>query len=853
MLNMMKRVSEPSVSYADKLMFMTSLGLNHGIGSDNIAPIADNICTLIASDSTRYIGLQALEIALRENSDIYCKARWNIILYETLKDSGANILKEQACKILCMTMPFMANDITGSSNDLQGFFKDLFPFLLEKIDENVEWADGATKCVHTCLKTFPQALVRYQDQLLGIILNQISSSVSSKLFEVIADCFSELPNCKRDNDPNSFQDRWKNQYMKTLKTIQVLMSSFNIPNDGSDEIREVQSEEYIFMEEDDDDNMFTAYMKQVRRFINLCKCLAKMLSTHSKITVSYPARLTLECLLPLYTLPEKIKITRPEHELFFSYVAQMQIAALAVVESVILSCNTVHNTLLLRSLIVCALRSSKSVISTEVVSHLRFAVWKLLGIWLTSQGIQVSSEIVQRSEIIDELLKDISVELKETSQASSSVASHHKSKKNVSSSVGNKSFYKKKNQQLVCKEALKSLESLMITGAPYMSKEKNQEISTKIMQICHKLRFSDSSFPSPYDDERCRKRLYSALLALVVTSKPSDVQSLQGAVLIYRNASKDPSFKVRNIVNKSVAVCRLSLHPKRPPPAVCSDEKQRQSNISNQMFKYSEWASEDYIPNIQIETVSEAPENIEAKIEDHFHNEIEIQSEEYMEVEQHYPEQTVESQCNGEEIIRSRSSSQCQDEVESEDEDEEEDEERSYGDEEMNQEVQQENVYPVNSRKLQSLNPVHISPIQNADEPEYQELRPTEKTESNVVAADSDNKNMQLNGKPCTVPDEEVPSSSTQPTIANENGIYNLDEDDLEDEEDDEDEEEENASFPAEKKVEYYDPPLKKQKMDIAEVKEDVQNEEREQNSRSPTLAEMKADFCCTEVEDVKS
>lgn len=263
--------------------------------------------------------------------------------------------------------------------------------------------------------------------------------------------------------------------------------------------------------------------------------------------------------------------------------------------------------------------------------------------------------------------------------------------------------------------------------------------------------------------------------------------------------------QVRKLSNKVPVMYRLQFYPKRPLP-LCSDNKQRQPNISNEVLRYSEWSSPEYVQNIKIETVSETPENVNINVEQSFQNENEIE----MEIDTHYHEQVIENQCNGEDLLEIQTSSQCQDDIESDEEEEEEEEERSYGDEEINQEEHLQEMYIPTSRKSPLPVQINAETVQSITEPEYEELTPCIKSEENAL--NTSNKDKCVNGEDNVQHDEEVPSSSTQ--VTNENGIFGADDDDL-DEENDDEEEEENETFPAEKKAESYDPPPKKQKVEV--------------------------------------
>lgn len=257
---------------------------------------------------------------------------------------------------------------------------------------------------------------------------------------------------------------------------------------------------------------------------------------------------------------------------------------------------------------------------------------------------------------------------------------------------------------------------------------------------------------------------------------------------------------------------RLQFYPKRPLP-LCSDNKQRQPNISNEVLRYSQWSSPEYVQNLKIETVSETPENVNINVEQSFQNEneIEVHSEEFMEVE-HYNDQIIENQCNGEDLLEIQASSQSQDDIESDEEEEEEEEERSYGDEETNQEEHLQEMYIPASRKSPLPVQINAETVQSITEPEYEELTPCIKSEENSL--NTSNKEKCVNGEDNVI-HEEVPSSSTQ--VTNENGIFGVEDDDL-DEENDDEEEEESETFPAEKKAESYDPPPKRQKVEVKSI-----------------------------------
>ena len=236
------------------------------------------------------------------------------------------------------------------------------------------------------------------------------------------------------------------------------------------------------------------------------------------------------------------------------------------------------------------------------------------------------------------------------------------------------------------------------------------------------------------------------------------------------------------------------------------------------MLKYPEWSSQEYVPNIKIDSVSaETPENVNSKAEQSFQSEseVEVHSEEYMEVETNYAEQVVENQCNGEDMLENQGSSQCQDDVESDDDDdeeEEEEEERSYGDEEIAQEEPMQEMYIPTSRKEQISPPlvqINSETVQSITEPEYEELAPCVKAEENDLS--SSNKDNCVNGTNKVIHDEEVPSSSAQ--LTNANGVFGTDDD--ADEENVEEEEEENETYSADKRIESYAPPAKKLKIEV--------------------------------------
>lgn len=408
---------------------------------------------------------------------------------------------------------------------------------------------------------------------------------------------------------------------------------------------------------------------------------------------------------------------------------------------------------------------------------------------------------------------------------------------------GQKNFVNK-SQQAVCREALKALECILYSGAGFISKNLFQEIFSKIVQIAFAVS-SSGEYPYPYDDDICRKRLYSVLLAVVVVPRIDQREPIQCASGFFRRALQDPSTKVVRFIHKAMATCRLYLHPRKPVPVIKDVEEQQIK--PNAVIRFSEWSSEDYVPNLPpVENVSNVSENINPRVAQTFRNpnEGEMPSDEYMQIDAHYSDQAAENQCNGEELLEIQNSSQCQDDVDSSDEDEEEEEDHSE-DEELIRNVEYaemqsaENLYIPGTSK--ALNPVRTTESSEQNVGEEYELRPSKSDESN--------KNMHLNGvRSNLVPEEQIPSASAQ-NVANENGVYD-DEDEVEEEEGEEDEEEEIVGYPAEKRgPDCFETRAKKQK--IEEVNEKPQ-EERE-GSRSPTLGEMKADFCCNELDTVKS
>lgn len=52
---------------------------------------------------------------------------------------------------------------------------------------------------------------------------------SMYIFQIIADCFCELPLIAREMNKSAYQERWQNQYYKLLKTLQSLILYFRVP------------------------------------------------------------------------------------------------------------------------------------------------------------------------------------------------------------------------------------------------------------------------------------------------------------------------------------------------------------------------------------------------------------------------------------------------------------------------------------------------------------------------------------------------------------------------------------------------------------------------------------------------
>lgn len=74
-----------------------------------------------------------------------------------------------------------------------------------------------------------------------------------------------------------------------------------------------------------------------------------------------------------------------------------------------------------------------------------------------------------------------------------------------------------------------------------------QEIYTKVVSATRTIP-PQVVPPFPYDDERCRKNLYSVLLAIAVTSKFDERDMYVYTLSILDNALRDPSSKVSVVV-----------------------------------------------------------------------------------------------------------------------------------------------------------------------------------------------------------------------------------------------------------------------------------------------------------------
>lgn len=863
MLSLSERALGSSSSNQDNVTFLTSVAYLQPLRQDNCSAFVKETQDVMASSSTRLQGLNMLELALRQNFDIYDKAKWSDVLIEFLKEPISTDCKEKVCSIFNVIIDYWAKDPVGNKENMMKLHLSLCPLLIDIANGNFEWKESAFQCLVAIVKGFPSTLVKHEESIQKLIVKQ-TNSVSSKSFEAFAECYSYLPAVQRTSSPEYYKDSWICQYKFTLNTMNALLNNIltYISEDEKVQIPNSEYYEYDFKPKDDFENRMIA----VRQFINFSRCLATLLSTKSKHPVQVPIQQTLDCIGRLFAI-EKIaglSATSMENQILLSSLCQLQIAALALLEPILTNFgnHVVPFTGFICDLLKLALRASHLPnISRKPISQIRHVVWKLLKVWLGSQSAKGAAfKIIEQATIIKELLHDISIQEKPPEMPVPQPQG--KSKKNAVVVDVSNNNYVNENWYVLCKEALKALKRILYGGGCFLDKKMFQEILSKVVVIAYAIHPS-ADIPFPYTNEACRKNLYDVLLALTVIAKPSQIDTLQHTIVIFENAKQDSSNKVTSVCCKAAATCRFALHPKKPP---IRDTEGNQNLVpaTSLVGRFAEFSRDDiYIENLPPveEDVPEEPDQVDQA----YPSDNEMPAEDYAQADDNYSEHEDDNQCNGEEVLEIQNASQSQeDEEESEEEgdaDEYEDEERSF-DEEMNEEVdlQPDHMYIPNTGELQELNPAIIAPENEHSvnlQPEYEELRPSENKVQDNALGTIISKSMHMNGVHNSVPDEAIASVSTDNNVPNINGIYSCEYEVEEEEEDEEEavEEEASAHYPAEKRVPEFieTPAAKKQKVDVDDEINRDEDEETDQRSKSPTLEEMKADFIFGDGEGMKS
>ncbi|KFM80185.1 Proline-, glutamic acid- and leucine-rich protein 1, partial [Stegodyphus mimosarum] len=860
-----EKVLDPSVPLKDKRTYLVSLLYYKNLPAEpeeNIKIIEE----LLSSPETRRDGLLFLRTALERREKLN-EESMGFRVCEILKESDDYSVKELSYSILTVIVErlFKSSQRSDSAND---FLSRLIPVLMTKISEN-EWALGAIQCLAVCLKEIHLIPPSLKNEFEDFLLEQIDC-VSTDSIEAIADCYVAFMHCIAKGSPKLYKEEWLIHYKKMLTTMQQILNNF-VLFITSDQMRKVPLDENLILPMPPlPDDVYISRLSETRRFVNLCKCLAKMISSCPEHPVHVPVLDTLNFVSRMFNLQELVQGTSTSVEVadVIALLPMMQDAVFVLLEALILKFDLRECIYFVVALLETAIKiSTSNTISRFAISRLRFMTWSILHNFLKRHGAKSGNLFANSAVIIEELLKDISVSTVQREQTSKPHQSiQHPERNNSKNYVSDISS---------CTEALKALRYLIATSKSFIRRKNFEEILTNVLCISKKVQVLQTSpeFPFPYTDEDCRKHLLQLLMTLLICKYPIQASSGMEIIKIVDNAIYDPSIKVTGLIHHALLIFDLYLHPNKPSPeSSAALDKSSDADVLNviENEQVSAWENVNMCVmnnNLHIEKVS-VPSETPYRVAEvfHSHNENDLHQRDFVPAEAfspHYSEQQDEGLCNGDDAGNVLNSSQSHDSIEYEDDIEEV---RSYTEEEMNQDLAmaEEPIYiPTQSVKSSHVNSTNEQSDGAVEE--YDEL--TQRKNNLIPIHNSNNGDIQQNGMCST--DEELPSTSCQKDIP-ENGAYAYEEEDVEEEEEDEegdgdgdeeyevDEEEETPYVPSRKHgAEYLDanlPSNKRLKVDDEEVEHEEETEgNSESDNRSPTFPEMCADFNLVEAESVNT
>ncbi|XP_035208951.1 uncharacterized protein LOC118183496, partial [Stegodyphus dumicola] len=413
----------------------------------------------------------------------------------------------------------------------------LIPVLMTKISEN-EWALGAIQCLAVCLKEIHLIPPSLKNEFEDFLLEQIDC-VSTDNIEAIADCYVAFMHCIAKGSPKLYKEEWLIHYKKMLTTMQQILNNF-VLFITSDQMRKVPLDENLILPMPPlSDDVYISRLSEARRFVNLCKCLAKMISSSPEHPVHVPVLDTLNFVSRMFNLQELVQGTSTSVEVadVIALLPMMQDAAFVLLEALILKFDLRECIYFIVTLLETAIKSSTSItISGFATSRLRFMTWSILHNFLKRHGARSGNFFANRAVIIEELLKDISVTVQREQTSKPYQTIQHPERKNSKNYISGISS---------CIEALKALRYLIATSKSFIRRKNFEEILTNVLCISKKVQVLQTSpeFPFPYTDEDCRKHLLQLLMTLLICKYPIQASSGMEIIKIVDNAIYDPSIK----------------------------------------------------------------------------------------------------------------------------------------------------------------------------------------------------------------------------------------------------------------------------------------------------------------------
>ncbi|XP_040356396.2 proline-, glutamic acid- and leucine-rich protein 1 isoform X1 [Ixodes scapularis] len=569
MFTLLERSFDSKQSPKSKLNFLeASYACSDYFGQADITPkfVAAKVKTLLQSHKTSYDGLLLLDCYLSsfpthvaETDGVF----WTRSVIHLLAQGKRHGQRAAAWRVLERLLRLLADQPDQAKEAA-----NLIPALMEKICVEVSAQDrepeeGALRCLLICMKDYGRLLGSIQDALEKFLLRLLVSWNSQTIQELVCECVSLLPACRRGGPKAA--EAWLKQVQRLLVTAHVSLDKLfedlhQVKSRGS--LMNTLPLEMPLGSEDSHQGTLLCW----RRIVGIIRTICFMLGGNFHQTVSVPTEDILHLLQRVLETRMPVMGTgaTAQANLVAAILPSIQYEAVQLLCQLMRSCRQVllRDAGIITELIEDVILRTRQDSSCDM-RKLRQAGYGALCLWLQTMrtGVGLRGSL---GKLLPVMLQDAESVGAATVELSSRNIKHQESRKGH---VKVQESLQPEVRAQLCEQALKALSALISTYGTVMEPDALREVQSSVIHLLLRIQQqlqqgSLDALCQPYHSPSCRQALYALLLTLLVHPHPGCPPTLSCTVRLFSAGQRDSCIQVAELCRQGLACCSLAMHPR---------------------------------------------------------------------------------------------------------------------------------------------------------------------------------------------------------------------------------------------------------------------------------------------------